>query len=557
MANIFPKFPFDGQIIIDAYGVQWQYDVETETWSRLGAPEDIPDASGTQTGLLSPVLKTKIDGIPAKGGGSAIIIKPLKRSLDNTDGIIVGDVELVSNSLDITCTDANGDPMPSGAGCVVNIEVPEGIEDLRQPGFNFQIKDKTYNSICVRVPGIAGPRGDKGAKGIRGEPGTGDGPQGDKGAAGKSQTVAGTFTGVKIVEASGIYDSAIVGLDLDAEQGILTAIKSKVRIPTDDKPAEQVVAAAIVRGIQFTSGWSFNVTKPSEDALDTLDPNILHLPPGFVPAAGKSAEVSVKKFSYIVGKIVDKYKADLEKIEAEYDTQLRDYILAIDAEARKILADLAQKLADCEWQLPIDFCLGIDPDECGATIGIPGLAEGLDSLAGRLGDAEADVTGTTFGATATGLDWLNTWSIMYLTPISAGGSNRNGGSYRRYDGNHYELQRGGRRIPDTIGLSSLKVNVVGTNTSAVDVEFLIRGSYTAPTSGNSIMSFFDIDSFIVAAGDSSVPYTADLTSFLPSAAAGAIWVAVIGKDDATTPFVAPAINDGETACCSVQSFTTG
>lgn len=367
----FPKFPFQGQILIDFYGVQWQYDEVLKAWQRLGDKEDVPLASPTQSGLLSPVLKTKVDGIPDRGGGCGIIIRPLKRNLDNIDGILMGDINFTSHSLDITCIDGNGREIKEG--CAVDYETASSEEGVaaRRPGFNFQISEKTLDGLCIRVPGIPGPKGDTGDTGKTGEPGTGDGPQGVKGDPGRDETVPGTFTGVKILDDSGTYDTAIVGLDLDADNGVLTAIKSKVRVPTDNTPANQVISQQISRDVAFEGDrWEFTIGAPIGDPLEEVDPDLMHFPVGFEPDGATTSEISSKKLSAIVQHIIDKYDADLEKVEAQYDKELRDYMLSKDEEAKKILASLAQQLAECEWQLPIEFCLGISPDEC-----IPDLAE--------------------------------------------------------------------------------------------------------------------------------------------------------------------------------------
>lgn len=355
-----PQFPFSGQILIDFYGVQWQYDPIIDGWKRLGDKEDIPLADGSQSGLLSPVLKNKIDGIPDRGGGCSIIVKTVKRSLDNMDGILVGDINLTSHSLDITCVDSNGNQI--SGGCAPDVEA---AGDARQPGFNFQIKQKTLDGLCIRVPGIPGPKGQQGDKGDPGQPGTGDGPQGVQGEPGKDETEPGTFTGVKILDDPGIYDNAVVGLDLDADNGVLNVIKSKVRVPTDNTPANQVIAQQISRDVVFTGNrWDFQLGRPSGDPLEELDPDMLHMPSGFEPDGNTTTELSSKKLSTVLQYVINRYDEDLQKVEAQYDKELRDYILSKDEECRNILAALAQQLSECEWKLPIDFCLGISPGDC-------------------------------------------------------------------------------------------------------------------------------------------------------------------------------------------------
>jgi hypothetical protein len=54
----------------------------------------------------------------------------------------------------------------------------------------------------------------------------------------------------------------------------------------------------------------------------------------------------------------------LNEIDAEYNRQLKAFIEGKDREARLILAQLCQELSDCEWERPIEFCLGIAPNDC-------------------------------------------------------------------------------------------------------------------------------------------------------------------------------------------------
>ena len=393
----FPKFPFDGQILIDAYRVEWLYDAEAKCWKRRGETEDIPLASDEQSGLLSAKLKVKIDSIPQKGGGFAIITKPLKRDPGVPDGMIMGDVKLVSDSLDIFCVDNKGRITSEPCQTVI-----EGAED-ELPGFDFRINNKFLEAFCIKVPSVPGSKGCKGEKGPEGEPGTGDGPVGEQGPSGKDETEPGTFTGVKILEDQGVYDTAVVKLDLEPDDGVLTVTKSKVKVPSDDTPADQVIADPIIRSVQFTDGWNYEIIRPQDDPLDKADPMIVHLPEKFTPPG--ISQIGTKKLSYIIDRMISKYQEKLDDAEKKYDLELSEFMCAKDKEARKVLAQLSQKLSECEWQLPIDYCLGITPETCDASIAIipterigddgkpiHDLVDATDDVAGEIDEASYEIS---------------------------------------------------------------------------------------------------------------------------------------------------------------------
>jgi hypothetical protein len=67
--------------------------------------------------------------------------------------------------------------------------------------------------------------------------------------------------------------------------------------------------------------------------------------------------------------VVKEYQTSLNKIDAELGSRAKEYITGIDNQARKILADLSQKLSDAEFALPAqDFCLTFS---CGKEIKYP------------------------------------------------------------------------------------------------------------------------------------------------------------------------------------------
>lgn len=360
-----PENPFDGQELVDSYGVIWIYDSEFNCWRRSGSANTIPLASRATTGLLSAKDKAMLDSVAAKGGGFGIVAKPLRGpvSPNNPDGVVKGDIELVSDSIDIVPIDGNGQP--------IDVEKCKSIgimpDNAPKPGFNLQVSERFVKSLCFEVPGNIGPRGKRGPKGKKGLPGTGDGPQGEQGNPGKDATVAHHFSGVKVIDSDDVYDTAVVSLDLDPDRGQLSVVKSKVRVPSNDTPADQVVATPIIRELQFTGNeFTYTIIKPTDDPIGTDDVNLLHYPQGFVPGGDvKETDVNASTLSTFVNSIIDYYRNELVKLSDKYDEQIKAFFEEKDDAARQQLNILAEELANCEFQLPIETCMGISPEDCG------------------------------------------------------------------------------------------------------------------------------------------------------------------------------------------------
>lgn len=283
----------------------------------------------------------------------------------NPSGVLLGDIELVSESLDITCIDDLGDPLPEN--CNLDVIKCDSVDN--PPALNFEINDNFLDSLCITIPGCKGPRGDRGATGETGADGTGDGPQGEQGDAGAdAPSVQNTFTGVKIVDVDDIYDTAIVAIDLDAANGKLTLVKAKVRTPDDVQPATRLVTTPLNRAINFTSDDSFNyeIIMPSADPIGTADVDILKYPDKF-NNPGERTNVSKVKLSTFVDKLIEFWENKLSDVNDQYNQDIKTFIESKDAQARTILADLAHQVALCEFELPIEFCLGPVPNECKPT----------------------------------------------------------------------------------------------------------------------------------------------------------------------------------------------
>ena len=369
----YPDQPFDHQTLCDSFGVIWTFDSEFNCWRRDASVNKIPLASRTTTGLMSAQDKALLDSIPYKGGGFGIIVRPLLSlaTPTNPDGVIFGDVVFLSDSLDITCVSGDGYDMKGikGSGCSPNgcVNVGATPDNAPKPGFNLQISQTFLDSLCFEIPGCVGPRGEKGPKGKTGAPGTGDGPPGKKGNPGKDVTETSTFTGIKVLELDEISDTAVVGMELNAEKGILSVIKSRMRVPSADVPADQVIALPIVRSLDWTDDeFGYSLTRPADDPLPAANATIMHYPQGFTPGGDiKETDVNASTLGVFVDSIVNYYRNELLKLGEKYDVQIREHVIGRDDAARQQLNILAEELANCEFKLPIETCMGISPQDCG------------------------------------------------------------------------------------------------------------------------------------------------------------------------------------------------
>jgi hypothetical protein len=388
----FPEFTFPDQIVVDGYGIVYQYQESTDCFVRMGGIEDIPVSSFNEIGLMNSIHKGNLDLIPEKAGGFALVVEPLlgSPSIDNPDGLIYGDIELISDSLDITCKDVNGNSITS--------ECYNCIDGKSSAGFSFQLGETFLTSFCAKLPSIPGPAGDKGETGEDGDPGTGDGPQGEQGDPGTSYFEAGTFTGVKILDVDGLYDEAVVDLDLDPDNGVLTVLKAAVRIGDETTPADQIITTPIIRDIEFNrsfpscgegdlndSLWDYTLIK-GNDNLDT-DLYIYRLPDKYEPPG--ASEMSAVLLSDVVNAIIDDFKPIYESALEKYDNEIKAFILEKDEQCRQNICTLAKQLSECEWELPLEYCVGISPMDCGSSLG--DIANSISNLDATIADVDGHI----------------------------------------------------------------------------------------------------------------------------------------------------------------------
>jgi len=288
----------------------------------------------------------------------------------NPSGVLLGDILLVSDTIDITCVGGDGLPLANNGAC--NLDYIQCDENGNlPPGLNFELNKDFLDSLCVTVPGCKGPVGKRGEKGDDGADGTGDGPTGETGDVGDAAPdVPHTFTGVKIIDIDDIYDTAVVSIELDAAAGKLNIVRAKVKTPDNDTPATKIISTPINRSVNFTDSTSFNYTlsTPTVDPIGVGDVDILKYPDQYTaPSNGGEPQVTNVnrvKLTEILDAVIAYYESKLSEINNQYNLELKDFIEDKDSRSREILAELAMQVAECEFELPLDFCIGIQPDDC-------------------------------------------------------------------------------------------------------------------------------------------------------------------------------------------------
>ena len=376
-----PFEPFDGQIFYDYYGVKWVYSADDNYWVSNGKTEKIPVANSTTTGLLPKNQKTILDQIPPKGGGYAIVLRPVQmiKTRENPDSLLHGQILLESQSLDIECTSAGQDTtVANPANCSNTAVLLENIEN--PPGFDFNFSDNFLKSFCVVVPGGPGPKGPPGDVGDPGADGTGDGPPGDQGPAGQDATYLGTFTGIQVIESSDIYNTAVVDMSLDNGQLILKY--GQIAAPTA-APVQKVIASRLNRQISFKSTDSignpncFDYTlqaiqctpnNPNGDTpgeLTAVNPAVAFYPAHFTPdnlisAPSMAYQPCRGQLSDVINLIIQPYQAALTAAATQYDDQISKYIVETDKTCRKNLDHLLNELFQKQSAEVPDFCIGLN-----------------------------------------------------------------------------------------------------------------------------------------------------------------------------------------------------
>ena len=362
-----PHSPFDGQIYIDYQRIKWQWNSALEVWVSMGTADTFPLADNNTSGLLSAKDKVFLDAVPEVGGAFGIITpsKMLVATPHNPSGAIQGDIVLHSESLDIECVDRNRFVYTGIAQ--INSGDPQSGDPA--PGLMFSLSDKFLSTLCLEVRGPDGPTGAKGLTGNNGKDGFTNSPQGDIGDPGDDAITTHTFTGVKIVESDEVTDTAVVELSIDQAAGILTYTIARIDVPDNEEPADKLIVIPAQRALNFgQSGtyatmdeWSLSI--PQGDPIsDDADLFVLGIPHDTV--VGSETELTKVKLSEYVNSTITYYKGVLTTYEQEWRKEIKEYMEVKDAEARTILAAMAQRLAECEFSRPLEFCTELRIDDC-------------------------------------------------------------------------------------------------------------------------------------------------------------------------------------------------
>lgn len=313
----------------------------------------------------------------------------LEPSSLNLNGVIAGDIQLVSESIEINCVDHKDDPIVTDKCPPVNDNLPQ------PPALDFKVSELFKSQFCAQQPGCEGPRGIKGGTGNGGKDGTGDGPQGDAGDPGVSASPDPMqFDGIKILDIDDIFDTAVVAIETDPEGGRLNIVKAKIKTPDDSTPASQLITTEVFRTVEFTGNkFEFTLLKPSVDPIGTSDIKIGYYPQGFEMKTDGSVNkpdtspVCIMDLSQFINEVCAYWEVKYKEINDLYDQQIKAFIEGKDKDAREALASLCQELAACEWERPIEFCLGPKPNECNP----------LDSEGGGGGGGDTTITPAQLG----------------------------------------------------------------------------------------------------------------------------------------------------------------
>jgi len=358
--TLLPITPNDGQIFLDHENVQWRYNIEQDIWLKYAAIEVLPLATETNSGLMSGAHKTLLNNVPTTPGGFGIVIP---HSIEP----IVGDIELLSNSLNIECVTTDNQPI--NPDCVYSGVACEGLLN-NYPGFNFSLSHDFLNNLVVNFPGQAGPRGVQGVTGPQGALGWSLGPKGIQGTTGIGTTVECTLGKIIYQDIPGVTDKAIVNLQINQDTCTLQYTVAKIQM--SNGPAQELVATPLTRSI----GYPNTVQRGNCDVTARLNDWILYQPSGDTTPLNmqlvrlaKNANIDTHAGNAFntyplvefINDIVDNYQTQLEHNYTTWESQVKTYVQAIDNSARDILSGLANELAQCEFNLPAQVCVSITP----------------------------------------------------------------------------------------------------------------------------------------------------------------------------------------------------
>ncbi|MDB4489967.1 hypothetical protein N9045_00480 [bacterium] len=368
LCSTLPFAPTDGQIFIDAQRVQWIYSSDSGVWERRGTADDIPLASAIESGLMSPQQKNMLDKVPAVGGGFGIITdaKTILSGPSNPAGVISGDINLKSESLDINCIGYNGQNLDPGCipptGDIVC--TPGGTAN--DVGLKFTLSEKFLKTLFVDAGGEQGRTGYQGEKGEDGENGwVPNGPVGNTGLPGESIDQLCELEDISYRDIPGYTDTAIVRMTLlnDTTGGCkLVLYKAKIQ-SENEQLANKLKATQVSRTISYPDSGNkcdidsllnYEIQKAGGDT-SPLDLQLLRLPKQITEEVNFNGSLSL---SGLLDSVADVYRNKLKKADKDWGKQVKKYIEGLDSSARTILSNLANEVAQCEFNLPaVEYCI--------------------------------------------------------------------------------------------------------------------------------------------------------------------------------------------------------
>ncbi len=361
--SFLPSTPVDGQVFVDSKFIKWIYDAENRLWDKIGQVQSIPLATESSDGLLSPQLKSTIDSIPQSPGGFGLIVdtKTILKSPSNPDGIISGNVKLVSDSIDITCVGPNNRKITSNDPIVVCDGQQQSL-----PSLKFGINDLFLQTFYFNSCGPKGKSGDKGDTGPDGDNGyIQNGPPGVKGLPGENITQLCELAGIKFKDIDGLTDKVIVRLEaIDDKLVVTKGIVNSV----SNKPADKLVILPIGRSLVFEGTGSCGKSRLRDWKIvqaqsDTSPTNVqlIRLAKGSDESSDSISINGTMDLNTFVTQIIEEYVSRLAQIDQQWGKQVKEYMQSLDDNARGILSDLANQLAMCEFNIPaIEYCITLN-----------------------------------------------------------------------------------------------------------------------------------------------------------------------------------------------------
>lgn len=362
-SSFLPSTPIDGQVFVDSQFVKWIYDAENRVWDKIGQVDSIPLATDNNAGLLSPQLKSVVDSIPQSPGGFGIITdtKTILKSPSNPDGVISGNIKLVSDSLNITCVGPNSQKITSSNPIVVC----DG-QQQQLPSLLFQVNETFLETFYFNSCGPKGKTGDKGDTGPDGDDGfIQNGPPGIKGLPGEDITDLCELAGIKFRDVDGLSDKAIVSLEAVDDKLIVT--KGSVSAASN-KPADKIVVAPIGRALVFEGTGScgksrlrdYKIVQAQSDISPT-NVQLIRLARGSDESSDAIAINGTMDLNTFVDQMVEEYVGKLANIDEQWGKQVKEYMQSLDDNARGILSDLANQLSMCEFNTPaVEYCITLE-----------------------------------------------------------------------------------------------------------------------------------------------------------------------------------------------------